>query len=239
VAGAALLVPVALSSSMSFMGDMIALIYLLATVRMFTALAALDAGSTFGGMGSSREMYIAAIVEPAMLMSVLAVALVAGSTSLASVSAAISSMDAGALVPMLPLAAAAFCIALLAENSRIPFDNPATHLELTMVHEAMLLEYSGRHLAMMEYASMLKLTVFLAVLVSVFVPWGIAPSADAGQLAIGVAVFIVKIVTFSALLAFAESARAKARLFKLPDLLAMAFILALLAVASYHMLGAA
>lgn len=237
VAVAALLVPVLYASTFGFLGDLVVLIYLLAMMRFFMALAALDTGSAFGGMGSSREMYISSIVEPTMLLSIFAMALVAGTTSLASISQNIASSGLDLVSPALFLAAAAFFIATLAENARVPFDNPATHLELTMIHEAMLLEYSGKQLALMELASMTKLVIFLAILSNVFFPWGIATGTDPIAVAIGALVFLAKIALLALTIALLESSMSKMRLFRLPNLLTAAFMLALLAVISFYILG--
>jgi len=234
---AALLVPAVYAGTFGFLGDLIVLIYLLAMMRFFMALAALDTGSAFGGMGSSREMYISSIVEPTMLLSIFAMALVAGTTSLASIAERIASSGLDLVSPALFLAAAAFFIATLAENARLPFDNPSTHLELTMIHEAMLLEYSGKQLAVMEMASMTKLVIFLAILANVFFPWGIATDAAPLAVAVGLLLFVVKIVLLALVIALIESSISKMRLFRLPNLLTVAFILSLLAVISYYILG--
>ena len=235
---AALLVPVLYAQTYGFVGDFIVLIYLLAMMRFFMALSALDAGSTFGGMGASREMYISSIVEPTMLLSIFAMALVAGTTSLGSISAIIASGGLDLVTPSLFLAAAAFFVATLAENARVPFDNPATHLELTMIHEAMLLEYSGKQLALMELSSMTKLVIFLAILSNVFFPWGIATGTSSLAIAAGLGAFLIKVVALALLIALIESSIAKMRLFRLPNLLTVAFTLALLAVMSFYILGA-
>ncbi len=237
VAVAALLVPVMYASTFGFIGDLIVLIYMLAMMRFFMALSALDTGSAFGGMGSSREMYISSVVEPTMLLSIFAMALVAGTTSLASIAKLIASSGLDLVSPALFLAAAAFFIATLAENARLPFDNPSTHLELTMIHEAMLLEYSGKQLALMEMASMTKLVIFLAILSNVFFPWGIATEATPLAVMVGLLVFIAKIVLLALVIALIESSISKMRLFRLPNLLTSAFILSLLAVISYYILG--
>lgn len=234
---AALLVPAVYAGTFGFLGDLIVLIYLLAMMRFFMALAALDTGSAFGGMGSSREMYISSIVEPTMLLSIFAMALVAGTTSLASIAERIASSGLDLVSPALFLAAAAFFIATLAENARLPFDNPSTHLELTMIHEAMLLEYSGKQLAVMEMASMTKLVIFLAILANVFFPWGIATDAAPLAVAVGLLLFVVKIVLLALVIALIESSISKMRLFRLPNLLTVAFMLSLLAVISYYILG--
>lgn len=234
---AALLVPVLYARTFGFVGDLIVLIYLLAMMRFFMALAALDTGSAFGGMGSSREMYISSIVEPTMLLSIFAMALVTGTTSLGSISERIASNGWDLVVPSLLLAGAAFFISTLAENARVPFDNPATHLELTMVHEAMLLEYSGKQLALMELSSMTKLVMFMAILSNVFFPWGIATEVSAPSLLLGLTAFLVKVLVLAMVIALIESATAKMRLFRVPNILTVAFILALLAVMSFFILG--
>jgi formate hydrogenlyase subunit 4 len=227
------------AGTFGFFGDLIVLIYLLAMMRFFMALAALDTGSAFGGMGSSREMYISSVVEPTMLLSVFAMALVTGTTSLAIIAQRLAATGMELVGPALFLACAAFFIATLAENARVPFDNPATHLELTMVHEAMLLEYSGRPLALMEMASMTKLVVFLAILASAFFPWGIATAATPLAVAGGLLFFLLKILALALVIALIESSMAKMRLFRLPNLLTVAFMLALVAVMSFYILGVA
>lgn len=235
---AALLVPVVYARAFGFVGDLIVLIYLLSMMRFFMALAALDTGSAFGGMGSSREMYISSIVEPTMLLSIFAMALVAGTTSLGDIADGIATGGWDLVAPTLLLAAAAFFIATLAENARVPFDNPATHLELTMIHEAMLLEYSGKQLALMEISSMTKLIIFLAILSNVFFPWGIATDLTVLSLAGGLLAFLMKVLVLAVVIAIIESATAKMRLFRLPNILTVAFILSLLAVMSFYILGA-
>lgn len=236
---AALLVPVICARAYGFIGDLILLVYLLAVVKFFTALAALDAGSTFGGMGSSREMFISSIVEPTMLLSIFAMALVTGTTDLGGISRQVASTGLELVEPSLFLAAAAFFIATLAENSRVPVDNPATHLELTMIHEAMMLEYSGKRLALMEYSSMVKLLIFLTLLANVFFPWGIALTASPVELFVGLVAYLIKIVCLVLVIVLIESSMAKSRLFRLPNLLTVAFTLSLLAVVSHYILGVA
>jgi len=233
---AALLVPVFVTETFGFLGDLIVLVYLFAMARFFMALAALDAGSTFGGMGSSREMLVSALIEPAILLSFFTVALLTGTTSLVSVTSVIASSGASLIGPALLLAFAAFLIAILAENARVPVDNPSTHLELTMIHEAMLLEYSGKELAVMEYSSMVKLVLFMTIAWSAFLPWGVATELTASAIVIGIIVFLVKVLVMAAVIAIIESSMAKSRLFRLPNLLTMAFILAFLAVMSYFVL---
>jgi formate hydrogenlyase subunit 4 len=233
---AALLVPVFVTETFGFLGDLIVLVYLFAMARFFMALAALDAGSTFGGMGSSREMLVSALIEPAILLSFFTVALLTGTTSLVSVTSVIASSGASLIGPALLLSFAAFLIAILAENARVPVDNPSTHLELTMIHEAMLLEYSGRELAVMEYSSMLKLVLFMTIAWNAFLPWGVATELTASAVALGIIVFLVKVLVMALVIAIIESSMAKFRLFRLPNLLTMAFILAFLAVMSYFVL---
>jgi formate hydrogenlyase subunit 4 len=233
---AALLVPAFVTESFGFLGDLIVLVYLFAMARFFMALTALDAGSTFGGMGSSREMLVSSLIEPAILLSFFTVALLTGTTSLVSVTSILATSGASFIGPALLLAFAAFFIAILAENARIPIDNPSTHLELTMIHEAMLLEYSGKDLALMEYSSMVKLTLFITIAWSAFLPWGVATQVTAPDLAIGVIIFLVKLLALALVIAIIESSMAKLRLFRLPNLLTGAFILAFLAVMSYFVL---
>jgi formate hydrogenlyase subunit 4 len=187
-------------------------------------------------MGSSREMLVSALIEPAILLSFFTVALLTGTTSLVSVTSVIASSGASLIGPALLLAFAAFLIAILAENARVPVDNPSTHLELTMIHEAMLLEYSGRELAVMEYSSMLKLVLFMTIAWNAFLPWGVATELTASAVALGIIVFLVKVLVMALVIAIIESSMAKSRLFRLPNLLTMAFILAFLAVMSYFVL---
>jgi len=171
-----------------------------------------------------------------MLLSIFALALLAGTTSLDGIASHIVVAGFGIVRPSLLLAAAAFFVMMLAENARIPVDNPATHLELTMIHEAMILEYSGKGLALMELASMAKLTLFFAVLASVFMPWGIATDASVGAIALGLVVFLAKALVLAGAIALIESSMAKMRLFKVPGLLTVSFTVALLAIMSYYIL---
>lgn len=233
---AALLVPVVYARAFGFVGDLIVLIYLLSMMRFFMALAALDTGSAFGGMGSSREMYISSIVEPTMLLSIFAMALVAGTTSLGDIADGVATNGWDLVAPTLLLAAAAFFIATLAENARVPFDNPATHLELTMIHEAMLLEYSGRHLALMEWAAQIKLVLYGALIANIFFPWGIAQSLAPSALGIAIAAIAAKLMLLGAALAVGETLLAKMRLFRAPAFLNLALLLALLGLLSHVIL---
>jgi len=212
----------------SWSADLIAIIALLGSARFFQALAGMDVGTSFGGIGSSREMLIASLAEPAMLMIVFTLALIADSTQLSSVAAFMASPEVGLRVS-LGLALIALVIVAIAENARIPVDNPATHLELTMVHEAMLLEYSGRHLAMIELATSLKLVLYLSLIACLFLPWGLAPAgSDGAALLIGAASYVAKLALGGFLLAYFETTIAKMRVFRVPEFLGAALMLGLL-----------
>jgi formate hydrogenlyase subunit 4 len=213
----------------SYAADMIAIVALLGSARFMLALAGLDVGTSFGGIGSSREMMIASLAEPAMLMVVFTLSLLAGSTQLSSIAAFMQWAGVGLRVS-LALALVALVMVALAENARIPVDNPATHLELTMVHEAMILEYSGRHLALIEAASYVKLLLYLSIIACVFAPWGIAESGQgfAAYLA-GLSAYVAKLAAGGFLLAVFETAIAKMRVFRVSDFLGAALMLGLLA----------
>ncbi len=208
--------------------DLIAIVALLGSARFFLALAGMDVGTAFGGIGSSREVMIAALAEPAMLLIVFCMALVAGSTQLSTVADFLASSYVGLRVS-LGMALVALVMVALAENARIPVDNPATHLELTMVHEAMVLEYSGRHLAMIEFGAFLKLLLYISLIACVFFPWKIAVFGT-GPLAyaVGAAAYLVKLAIFGFLLALFETATAKMRVFRVPQFLGAALMLGLL-----------
>ena len=213
----------------SWSADLIVIIALLGLARFFLALAGLDVGTSFGGIGSSREVMIASLAEPAMLMIVFTLALIAGSTQLSTMAAFLASGEAGLRVS-LGMAAIALIMVAIAENSRIPIDNPATHLELTMVHEAMVLEYSGRHLALIDLSSELKLLLYVSLIACLFMPWGIAaPHAGLGVLFIGVAAYVAKLAFSGFLLAVFETSIAKMRVFRVPEFLGAALMLGLLA----------
>jgi formate hydrogenlyase subunit 4 len=214
----------------SYAADMIAIVALLGSARFMLALAGLDVGTSFGGIGSSREMMIASLAEPAMLMVVFTVALLAGSTQLSSVAAYMQGPGVGLRVS-LALALVALVMVAIAENARIPIDNPATHLELTMVHEAMILEYSGRHLAMIELAGSIKLLLYISIIGCIFAPWQIAVSGE-GAIAYlaGLAVYVGKLVIAGFLLAVFETAIAKMRVFRYSDFLGAALMLGVLAI---------
>ncbi|NML10209.1 formate hydrogenlyase [Sphingobium sp. AR-3-1] len=211
----------------SWSADLIVIIALLGSARFFLALAGMDVGTSFGGIGSSREAMIATLAEPALIMIVFTIALVAGSTQLSTVA---NAMLAGVgLRVSLGMALIALIIVAIAENGRIPVDNPATHLELTMVHEAMVLEYSGRHLALIELASSIKLLLYASLIACIFVPWGLAPAgAPLHVHLIGVAVYAAKLGVAGILLALFETMIAKMRVFRVPDLLGAALMLGFL-----------
>jgi formate hydrogenlyase subunit 4 len=212
----------------SWSADLIAIIALLASARFFLALAGLDIGTSFGGIGSSREVMIASLAEPAMIMIVFTLALIAGSTQLSTIAQVMAMPEVGLRVS-LALALIALVLVALAENARIPVDNPATHLELTMVHEAMVLEYSGRHLALIELAAMLKLLLFVSLIVCVFLPWGIAaPGTGLLPLLGGIALYALKLAAAGQLLALFETSIAKMRVFRVPEFLGIALMLGLL-----------
>jgi formate hydrogenlyase subunit 4 len=228
---AAALVPTFATGLMfSWSADLIAIVALLGSARFFLALAGMDVGTSFGAIGSSREAMIATFSEPAMIMIVFTLALIAGSTELSTVASFMLSSAVGLRVS-LGLALVALIMVAIAENARIPVDNPATHLELTMVHEAMVLEYSGRHLTMIELSAMLKLLLYVSLIACVFAPWGLAPDG-AGPIAylIGIAAYILKLAFGGLLLALFETSIAKMRVFRVPDFLGAALMLGLLAM---------
>ncbi len=212
----------------SWTADLIAIIALLGSARFFLALAGLDVGTSFGGIGSSREVMIASLAEPAMLMIVFTLALIAGSTQLSTIASVMVSPAVGLRVS-LGLALMALIMVAIAENARIPVDNPATHLELTMVHEAMVLEYSGRHLALIDLTAELKLLLYVSLIACLFAPWGIAnQNADALALAAGAFIYAGKLAVGGFLLALFETAIAKMRVFRVPEFLGAALMLGLL-----------
>jgi formate hydrogenlyase subunit 4 len=228
---AASLVPTFASGLMfSWSADLIAIIALLASARFFLALAGMDVGTAFGGIGSSREVMIASLAEPAMIMIVFTLALLAGSTQLSTMVSFMSSPDVGLRVS-LGLALIALIMVAIAENARIPVDNPATHLELTMVHEAMVLEYSGRHLALIDLAASLKLLLYVSLIACLFAPWGTAsPGAGLAALAVGAAAYAGTLAAGGFLLALFETSIAKMRVFRVPEFLGAALMLGLLAI---------
>lgn len=233
----AMMTPFVYTGVLAPFGDLVAVVYMFTMFRFAMVLGGLEGGSTFGGMGSSREMMMSVLIEPALLLGIAALAVLTGAgTDMGGISQSISEMGLAAVGPALILAGASFTITLLAENARIPFDNPTTHLELTMVHEAMILEYSGRGLAMMELSSMMRLTIFMAMLGSLFFPWGIASDLSIGSLLVSAVVMALKMVTVAFALSLIESVLCKTRLFKTPNLLTVSFTLSLLAMISLYIL---
>jgi formate hydrogenlyase subunit 4 len=228
---AAALVPTyAINLMFSWSADLIAIVALLATGRFALALAGMDVGTAFGGIGSSREMMIASLAEPAMLLVVFSVALIAGTTQLSTMASIFIDGSVGLRVS-LGLAMFAFVFVAIAENARIPVDNPATHLELTMVHEAMVLEYSGRHLAMIEAAAALKLTLYFSLLACLFVPFGMGTGdKNVDSVLIGLMTYLAKILFLAVLLPIGETSVAKMRVFRYPIFLGSAFVAGALAV---------
>jgi len=217
---------------LSLFGGALAFVGLLALGRFFLALGGLDPASAFGGMGSSREMTISAIAEPALMLAIFTVAITVGSTNFSQMLLASSGPAYQLFNPAHVLAFAALFIVLLAETGRIPVDNPATHLELTMIHEAMILEYSGRYLALIEWSASVKQLILMALLVNVFLPIGIATDFSAGALGWSLLWFVVKLLGLAGAVVLVETTNAKLRLFRVPDLLSVAFILAALALLS-------
>lgn len=220
------------ASAISPVADLFAVVALLAMGTATLALAGVDTGTAFGGMGASREMTILALVEPTLLVSIFALSARVGSTNLAAIVTSTLHDPVRVLSPASLLAAVALVVVIVAETGRLPVDNPATHLELTMVHEAMTLEYAGPDLALVELAASMRLGVFLGLLANLVVPWGIATSLGPVALAVGIAVFVVKVGVLGTLLSAAEVFTAKLRLFRVPELLAGSFLLALLSVAA-------
>jgi formate hydrogenlyase subunit 4 len=215
--------------------DVIALVGLFALARVFISLAAMDIGTSFGTLGARREMMIGFLAEPAMLMTLFTASLISRSTSLVTIVETLGQREF-VIYPSMAFAATAFLMVLLAENARIPIDNPSTHLELTMIHEAMILEYSARHLALVEWASSLKLTAYIALGIAIFAPWGIAETGDWAGLLIALPVLILKLGLAGAGLALIETVSAKMRIFRAPEFLATAFLLATLGMLTHFVL---
>lgn len=225
------------ASPLGVAADLFAVVALLMLGTVALALAGIDTGTAFGGMGASREMTITALVEPTLLVAIFALSVPAGSTNLAAIVSFTLAEPNRVISPVTLLAAVALGIAVVAEAGRLPVDNPATHLELTMVHEAMVLEYAGPDLALVEWASAMRLTVFLGLLANLFAPWGIAIDATVPALLLASVVFAAKVVVLAVALAAGEVFLAKLRLFRVPELLAGSFLLALLAVAASFFLA--
>lgn len=221
---------IATQATLGPVGDLFVVVYLLLLGTVALALAGLDPGTAFGGMGASREMTIAALAEPAVLLAVFALSVPAKSSNLGTIVAATIAAPERAVSPASLLALVAFLIVTLAEAGRLPVDNPTTHLELTMIHEAMVLEYAGPDLALVELGAAMRLTVLLGLIASLFIPFGIATSVTGGALVLGFSAFLVKVIALGVGLAVFEVFTAKLRLFRVPELLSVAFILAFLAV---------
>jgi len=215
--------------SNSGLSDFLVVVYLIALGTFFLALSGMDVGNAFGGFGSSREMTLAALTEGGLIFSLLFLALAAHTTDLFGIAQAVSNLPLSFIVPII-LAFAAFIIAMLAETARFPFDNPATHLELTMVHEAMILEYSGKRLALIEWAAFNKLLIFMALGANLFFPWGIAFGTGLIEIVAAFLAFFLKVALLCLFIAVLESSIAKFRYFRLPDLLFISFILSIIAI---------
>jgi formate hydrogenlyase subunit 4 len=217
--------------------DAIALVGLFALARVFISLAAMDIGTAFGTLGARREMLIGFLAEPAFLMVLFTASLLSSSTSLATIVSTLAHREF-AILPSLAFAGVAFTMVSLAENARVPVDNPATHLELTMIHEALILEYSGRHLALMEWAAALKLFAYSCAGLALFFPWGVAEANDNAALLWALPVLLAKLALGGFLLALIETILAKMRIFRVPEFLATAFMLGVLALLVHLLLGA-
>jgi len=215
--------------------DVIALVGVFALARVFLALAAMDIGTSFGTLGARREMLVSFLAEPALLMVFFTSSLISQSTELPVIVQTVAHKDF-VLYPSLAFAAVAFWMVSTAENARIPVDNPTTHLELTMIHEAMILEYSARHLALIEWAVALKLYTYSALGLALFIPWGIAPQGDYGALPLAFATVLIKLLAGGAFLAFLEAISAKLRLFRAPEFLGTAFLLGVLGMLIHSLL---
>ena len=233
---AALIVPLVLARPVLDFAGLVLLMYLFVLGTFFLALAGLDAGSAFGGMGSSREVAVAALAEPTIMVAILALALRAGTTNLGGIVERFTHEPLLAANPGHLLAFSALFIVMLAETGRLPVDNPATHLELSMIHEAMVLEYSGHYLALVEWASAMKLFLFMTLLANLFLPWGMPVTAAPGTIVLGLLVLAGKLAVLTVGLAVVETTVAKLRLFRVPELLAGSFALALLSVLSVFLL---
>jgi len=233
---AALIVPLVLARPVLDFAGLVLLMYLFVLGTFFLALAGLDTGSSFGGMGASREVAVAALAEPTVMIAILALALRAGTTNLGGIVERFAQEPLLAANPGHLLAFSALFIVMLAETGRLPVDNPATHLELTMIHEAMVLEYSGHYLALVEWAAAMKLFLFMALLGNLFLPWGMPLTAAPGPLVLGLVVLALKLTVLTVGLAVVETGVAKLRLFRVPELLAGSFALALLSVLSVFLL---
>ena len=228
-----LMIPmISADAPLSLFGGVLAVVYLLGLGRFFLALGGLDTGTSFGGLGSSREMTISALAEPAMMLAIFTVALSANSTNLSEVARSAIGQSWRFLAPAQILAFAAMFIVLIAETGRIPVDNPATHLELTMIHEAMILEYSGPYLALIEWGASIKQLILMTLLINTFYPFGLSTELTPISIAVGCGSYLLKLVLLASLIVLVETTNAKMRLFRVPELLAVAFILGALSLIS-------
>lgn len=235
LASAAFFIPVFISfSPFGLVGDVLLVIGLFALARFFTMLAGLDVASSFGGLGTSREMMISALLEPALFLTIFVAALTYGGTNLSTI---VTAASGSALLshPQLIFAAIAMFVIALGESGRLPFDNPATHLELTMIHEAMILEYSGKSLALIEWSQAIKISILLALIIDIFIPWGISSSITTESLVFGLGLFVIKISLLAVLIAFFESSMAKWRLFRLPDMVAISMASSMIGIVFYYL----
>jgi formate hydrogenlyase subunit 4 len=230
---AGLMIPMlSVEAPLGLFGGVLAVVYLLGLGRFFLALGGLDTGSSFGGLGSSREMTIAALAEPAMMMAVFTVAIGANSTSLSEIARVATGSTLQFLAPAQMLAFAALFLVVIAETGRIPVDNPATHLELTMIHEAMILEYSGPYLGLIEWGASVKQLLLMTLLINSFLPFGLYAHWSFAGAVISLAYLLLKLLLLASIIVLIETTNAKLRLFRVPELLAVAFTLAALALIS-------
>lgn len=236
LAASALIPVVTTEGSLGFTGDIIVIIYLFALARFFLTLAGLDAGSAFGGMASSREAAIASVAEPAMMLPLFTLALVAGTTNFTGIVAWVVNSGPAAMTPVHLMSFVALFVVAIAETGRIPVDNPDTHLELTMIHEGMLLEYSGKPLAFLTLGASIKQLLIFTFLANLFFPWGISGEMNLISLVLASLVYIIKVMILGFVMAVVETSFAKMRLFKVPDLLMGSFLLGLLALISKFLL---
>lgn len=220
-------------SPFGLVGDTLLVVGLFGLARFFTILAGLDVASSFGGLGSSREMMLSALVEPALFMTIFTIALTFGGTNISTIIE--STAHSTILAPSVIFAAISLFIIILAETGRLPFDNPATHLELTMMHEAIILEYSGKSLALIEWSQSIKQLVLLGLFVNIFIPFGISTVASLTFLGIGLVAFAAKIALVSVFIAFIETKVAKWRLFRIPDLIVMAIASSMVGVIFFYL----
>ena len=219
-------------AGLGFAGDLVMTVALFAFMRVLLALLALEAGTTFGGMAASRHLALSALAEPALMIAVFTLAIAARSTDLARISAAIVATPNAWISPSHLLALTAMWIVVVSETGRVPVDNPATHLELTMIHEGLVLDVSGHHLALLEWAAAVRQLLLLTLVANLFLPWGIAESLAPAALGVALLAWCAKLLLFAIVIAVTESVTAKMRLFRVPEFLGMAFLLALLALSS-------